>query len=154
MYSRTSRLVTRPPRPVPGTWERSTPCSWASIKTAGEYRCSAPRGGVSTAGGGTGAAGGGAAAGPGPASPLVVSATSAGGGAASPPTAPTPAVGTSAGSGAAPSSTSTTAISAPASTVWPSGARISLRMPVTGDGTSALTLSVSTSSMGSNSTTW
>src|SRR5581483_6848480 len=50
-------------------------------------------------------------------------------------------------------STSTTAISAPACTVSPSLARISLRTPVTGDGTSALTLSVSTSSIGSNSTT-
>src|SRR6266542_3678167 len=49
--------------------------------------------------------------------------------------------------------TSTTAISAPACTVSPSLARISRRMPDTGAGTSALTLSVSTSSMGSNSTT-
>src|SRR5712692_194047 len=63
-----------------------------------------------------------------------------------------------AGDGAAPATSpsapsSTTAISAPACTVWPSLARISRRMPVTGAGTSALTLSVSTSSMGSNSTT-
>ena len=58
------------------------------------------------------------------------------------------------GSRASPSPpTSTTAISAPAWTVWPSFARISRRMPVTGAGTSALTLSVSTSSIGSNSTT-
>src|SRR5205823_15101227 len=48
---------------------------------------------------------------------------------------------------------STTAISAPACTVSPSLARISRRIPDTGAGTSALTLSVSTSSMGSNSTT-
>src|SRR5947209_18210214 len=53
----------------------------------------------------------------------------------------------------APSPVSTTAISAPACTVSPSLARISLRIPVTGAGTSALTLSVSTSSIGSNSTT-
>src|SRR5436853_2462427 len=53
----------------------------------------------------------------------------------------------------APSPVSTTAISAPACTVSPSLARISRRMPVTGAGTSALTLSVSTSSIGSNSTT-
>ena len=48
---------------------------------------------------------------------------------------------------------STTAISAPAWTVSPSFARISRRIPDTGAGTSALTLSVSTSSIGSNSTT-
>src|SRR5947209_19802247 len=53
----------------------------------------------------------------------------------------------------APSPVSTTAISAPACTVSPSLARISRRVPVTGAGTSALTLSVSTSSIGSNSTT-
>src|SRR5204863_8396138 len=53
----------------------------------------------------------------------------------------------------APSPVSTTAISAPACTVSPSLARISRRTPETGAGTSALTLSVSTSSIGSNSTT-
>jgi hypothetical protein len=46
------------------------------------------------------------------------------------------------------------AIIASACTVCPSLARISFSTPVTGAGTSALTLSVSTSSMGSNSTTW
>src|SRR5438105_8818956 len=49
---------------------------------------------------------------------------------------------------------STTAISAPACTVSPSLARISRRIPDTGAGTSALTLSVSTSSIGSNSMIW
>src|SRR5262245_36238130 len=32
----TSSLVTRPPLPLPGTLARSTPCSRASLRTAGE----------------------------------------------------------------------------------------------------------------------
>ena len=58
-------------------------------------------------------------------------------------------------SAAAPSSAvSMTAISALFGTVAPSSARISLRTPSNGDGTSALTLSVMTSSSGSYLSTW
>src|SRR5207249_5808432 len=56
-----------------------------------------------------------------------------------------------------PSSTpasSMTAISALFGTVSPSSTRISLSVPSTGDGTSALTLSVMTSSSGSYLATW
>ena len=47
-----------------------------------------------------------------------------------------------------------TAISALFGTVAPSSARISRRMPSNGDGTSALTLSVMTSTSGSYLATW
>ena len=52
------------------------------------------------------------------------------------------------------SAVSMTAISALFGTVAPSSTRISLRMPSNGDGTSALTLSVMTSSSGSYLSTW
>ena len=52
------------------------------------------------------------------------------------------------------SAVSMTAISALLGTVAPSSARISRRMPSNGDGTSALTLSVMTSSSGSYLSTW
>src|SRR5260370_13915563 len=123
--------------PVVGTFDRSTPSSPASMWTAGEYRCSPP----SRTGAWEGAGGGGGGA--------VAEATF---GAAS--AFATEGAGASAVAVTAPSApTSTTAISAPACTVWPSLARISFSTPLTGDGTSALTLSVSTSSIGSNSTT-
>ena len=52
------------------------------------------------------------------------------------------------------SAVSITAISALLGTVAPSSARISFRTPSNGDGTSALTLSVMTSSSGSYLSTW
>ena len=59
-----------------------------------------------------------------------------------------------AAAGASPGGASdTTAITAPTSTVSPSGARISARYPATGDGTSESTLSVETSKSTSSSAT-
>src|SRR5438094_9562591 len=135
----TSFLVTRPPRPEPWIPDRSTFSSSATICTAGEYRCSpdSKTSGAAGAGGGAGAGGAAAAAGAGLSAATFGAGAGASGVAVTFPSPPS----------------STTAISAPAWTVWPSLARISLRMPVTGAGTSALTLSVSTSSIGSNSTT-
>src|SRR5712692_7181144 len=140
----TSFLVTRPPMPLPVTCERSTLSSEPSISTAGEKRCSPD----SSSGDGVDASGAAGAGGD------VTGPTGAAGSGAK----VLGRAGAAAGDGAAPATSpsapsSTTAISAPACTVWPSLARISRRMPVTGAGTSALTLSVSTSSMGSNSTT-
>src|ERR1700733_11917821 len=40
MKARMSCLVMRPPRPVPETWERLTPCSRAILRTSGEERVS------------------------------------------------------------------------------------------------------------------
>src|SRR5438552_11853418 len=132
--------------PVPWTLERSTPSSEACICTAGEKRCSRLSSVAGEVGAGCGA---GACVGT---AFGAASAFAAGEGAG----VATAAAGAGA-SGVAvtlPSTpTSTTAISAPACTVSPSLARISRRMPETGAGTSALTLSVSTSSIGSNSTT-
>ena len=132
--------------PVPWTLERSTPSSEACICTAGEKRCS-PLSSVAGEGGagcGAGAcvgtafgAGSAFAAGEGAGVATAAAGAGASGVAVTLPSAPT----------------STTAISAPACTVWPSLARISFKTPLTGEGTSALTLSVSTSSIGSNSTT-
>src|SRR5438094_3038065 len=135
----TSFLVTRPPRPEPRIPDRSTFSSSATICTAGEYRCSpdSKTSGAAGAGGGAGAGGAAAAACAGLSAATFGAGAGASGVAVTFPSPPS----------------STTAISAPAWTVWPSLARISLRMPVTGAGTSALTLSVSTSSIGSNSTT-
>ncbi len=54
-----SFLVTRPPAPVPGTREGSTPCSSAIFRTTGETKA---RGSPGAAAAGAGAAGGGAGA--------------------------------------------------------------------------------------------
>ena len=139
----TSFFVTRPPSPEPVTFDRSTFSSEAAICTPGEKRCSP----VSCVGPSAGFAG---------TSPRVGS-TGSGAFAGSSATFGVATAGAGAGDSGvavtAPSPVSTTAISAPAWTVSPSLARISRRMPETGAGTSALTLSVSTSSIGSNSTT-
>src|SRR5215472_17004409 len=134
----TSLRVTRPPSPLPVTWARSTFSSEAAIWTPGEKRCSSP---APLAGGGADGAGGAGA---------VASGRSAVASGRSAVTVPR-AGRTSAD--AVPSPVSMTAIATPACTVSPSLASISRRIPDTGAGTSALTLSVSTSSIGSNSTT-
>src|SRR5436309_1464338 len=64
------------------------------------------------------------------------------------------AAGAAVAAAVAPPASSMTAISALFGTVAPSSTRISLRTPSNGDGTSALTLSVMTSSSGSYLATW
>src|SRR5207249_1326264 len=125
----TSSRVTRPPRPLPWMDVGSMPRSAASLRTAGDRRaCSSPPG-ARWAGAAVGAgAAAGAAAGAGAA--LGVAGAGAGAAAAAP--------------------VSIWAITAPTRTTWPSPASILTSVPSNGDGISALTLSVTTSTIGSS----
>src|SRR5918996_1739755 len=148
-----SFLVTRPPVPVPGISAISTPCSSARRRTTGEERV---RRRVSASS----------------ISPRPLPSLSAGtvarrlsvpraAGWASVPEAGNSSVGASAatfscgGASAAGESLSsaTSAISVPTSTVEPSETRNFSILPATGEGNSALTLSVSTSARGSSIST-
>src|ERR671921_222317 len=141
-----SFLVTRPPVPVPGISAISTPCSSAIRRTTGEERV---RRSVSAS-----------SISPRPLPSLSARATarclsvSCAAGWASVPEAGNSSVGESAATfscggasaaGESPSS-ATSAISVPTSTVEPSETRNFWIVPATGEGNSALTLSVSTSS--------
>src|SRR5919112_5612460 len=149
-----SFLVTRPPVPVPGISAISTPCSSAIRRTTGEERV---RRSVSASS----------------ISPRPLPSLSARGatarclsvscaaGWASVPEAGNSSVGESAATfscggasaaGESPSS-ATSAISVPTSTVEPSETRNFWIVPATGEGNSALTLSVSTSARGSSIST-
>ncbi len=156
----TSSRVIRPPPPVPLTCEGSRPCSRSSRRTAGVMRAlgswSAAIDGAAVAA----AWSAGAADGAGAAAGAATAATGSATGRSSEPAGPcagsaagVAAAGVAAGASVPPdsasSSVSMTAISALLGTVSPSWARISLRTPANGDGTSALTLSVMTSSSGS-----
>src|SRR5918997_6037047 len=149
-----SFLVTRPPVPVPGISAISTPCSPARRRTTGEERVRRRVSASST-------------------SPRPSPSLSAGTatrcllsvpretGWASVPEAGNSSVGASAatfsrgGASAAGESLSlaTSAISVPTSTVEPSETRNFSILPATGEGSSALTLSVSTSARGSSIST-
>ena len=153
-----SRLLTRPPAPVPDTWARSIWFSRAIRRTRGELRILSPPlcregcAGLGTAAGadafaGIGAAGGAgagfeapgfsAAAGPALAEALAVEVGLAGGGAAA------------AGWLGAPAG-SIKATTVCIGTVWPSLTLISFSTPADGDGISASTLSVEISKSGSS----
>src|SRR5918997_5915891 len=148
-----SFLVTRPPVPVPGISAISTPCSSAIRRTTGEERV---RRSVSAS-----------SISPRPLPSLSARATarclsvSCAAGWASVPEAGNSSVGASAatfscgGASAAGESISsvTSAISVPTSTVEPSETRNFSILPATGEGNSALTLSVSTSARGSSIST-
>ena len=139
-----SFLLTRPPRPVPGTRERSTSRSRATRRTRGEERTfplrtpssgplrSPPSGAPRALFGGVS----GGVAGVGSASTLRVARSTAGGRAVA---------------ASSPSSTATTLFTA---TVSFSFTRILLRTPAAGDGISASTLSVEISRSGSSRSTY
>src|SRR5215208_3449563 len=148
-----SFLVTRPPVPVPGISAISTPCSSAIRRTTGEERV---RRSVSAS-----------SISPRPLPSLSARATasclsvSCAAGWASVPEAGNSSVGASAATfscggasaaGESPSS-ATSAISVPTSTFEPSETRNFSIVPATGEGNSALTLSVSTSARGSSIST-
>src|ERR1051325_5579757 len=161
MKLRMSFLVTRPLRPVPSSFEMSTPCSCAILRTNGldfVRRSSSAVGavpslfsaGFSTGGGGgggggaglacTGGGGGGGAA--------------AGGGGGATGCAGLASITFAAGASAvavpSPSSTATTVLT---STVSPSLNLTSVNVPAAGDGISASTLSVEISNSGSSRST-
>src|SRR5215218_2419024 len=148
-----SFLVTRPPVPVPGISVISTPCSSARRRTTGEERV---RRRVSASS---------ISARPSPSARAAVRSLSlsCATGWASVPEAGNSSVGASAavfscgGASAAGESLSparaTSTISVPTSTVVPSETRNFSIVPATGEGSSALTLSVSTSAKGSSIST-
>ncbi len=124
-----SCFVTRPPRPVPGTWLGSMPCSAAMRATTGETNLPFPVG-CCTGTRGSGSAGG------------CASATGSGSGAAA---------GSGSGAGAgAPAAPPICASFVPTATVSPSWTRICVTVPEAGLGTSVSTLSVEISSSGSS----
>ena len=136
-----SRLLTRPPSPVPGTSARSTPCSFAIRRTSGELRgrfrgCGAASAGPAAASETAGSAGP-------EGSPPPAGSSSA----PSPSTAREPRGSTRS---PAPAIRATTVFTA---TVSPSGTRISARRPATAAGTSVSTLSVAKSKSGSSRST-
>ena len=151
MAASTSCLVMRPPVPVPAIDDRSSSCSAASLRTNGERTwergprsCSA---GAAVAAAAAGAwAAGGAACGVGTGSAVETAGTSAAGSSAE---SAASAAGV-AGDAAAPSPESISASSVPTATVSPSGTRIFVTVPATGEGTSVSTLSVEISKSGSS----
>ncbi len=149
MKFRMSSLVTRPPKPVPATCSKFTPCSRAMLRTNGDER-TFDFSSVSVAGGAGGTAGA-----------TGVAATGAATGGAAPGAAGVAAgAGAGAGSGAGAAAVGADAAAAPASpirattaltaTVSPSWCRISVITPAAGEGTSVSTLSVETSRSGSS----
>src|SRR5215204_6664654 len=140
-----SFLVTRPPVPVPGISAISTPCSSAIRRTTGEERVRrsvsassiSPRPGPSLSARAT-------------ARCLSVSCAAAWASVGE--SAATFSCGGASAAGESPSS-ATSAISVPTSTVEPSETRNFSIVPATGEGNSALTLSVSTSARGSSIST-
>jgi len=141
----------RPFIPVPWTRVKSSPCSRAKRRTAGDGRAAPPGASVSSP-----ASGVPSGPGPPPVGPTGITSLSkypvvaAGPGAA--------AAGAEAGDSLAECCTtavgapalSTSAMGAPIGNVSPSGARIRSNKPATGEGISMVTLSVTTSTSGSN----
>ncbi len=144
-----SFFVTRPPEPVPGTWDGSTPCSDAIRATTGDTNafplpdgCGAAAGGAAD---GSGAVGAGVSAGEAASASAAASAVAGSAGAA--------ASGSGALSAAGASAVALPPICpslVPTSTVSPSWTRIWVRVPEAGLGTSVSTLSVEISSSGSS----
>ena len=159
----TSSRVIRPPTPVPVTRPRSTFSSAARRRTAGEYL---ERSSLGAALAGAGGAGGGSRLPAG--ADVAEGADVAAGSFMPPPVGPTgvtsvtryPMVSTfcsgpdavcgddGPGAGSS-SSVSISAMGAPMGTVSPSAAMMRVRTPLTGEGTSMVTLSVTTSTSGS-----
>src|SRR5436853_5828609 len=154
--ARMSFFVTRPPEPVPGTWDGSIPCSPAMRATTGDTNALPLPLGVGAADGagaadGSGAVGAGVSAGDAASASAAASAV-AGAGASS-----------AAGVGASGSAASAAGASeadppiwpsfVPTSTVSPSWTRICVSVPDPGLGTSVSTLSVEISSSGSSAST-
>ena len=135
-----SFFVTRPPEPVPGTWDGSIPCSEAIRATTGETNDLPFSDAATGRRRGSGSATSEAAA-----SDSSAAACVAGSGAG--------AAGAAAGA-AAPTSPPMRASTVPTSTVAPSSTRISLTTPDAGDGTSVSTLSVEISSSVSSASIW
>jgi len=126
----TSSRVTRPPMPDPRTEAASMPCSAASLRTAGESRARSPL----------------------PSSPLTDPASGPG---ARPPagaggTSEGATVGGAAAAGVPAPATSICPITEPTRTVSPSATEILTSLPSKGEGISAFTLSVTTSTSGSS----
>src|SRR5579884_1435140 len=148
--ARMSFFVTRPPEPVPGTWEGSIPCSPAILATTGETNALPLPEDCSAAGGaaeGSGAVGAGVSAGD--AASASASAV-AGSGASS--AAGAGGSGSAAGASAAAEPPICPSF-VPTSTVSPSWTRICVSVPEAGLGTSVSTLSVEISSSGSSAST-
>ena len=154
---RMSFFVTRPPRPVPGTWETSTPCSDAIRATTGETKLlpspfapgSAGAGAGAGVGGSAGAASGSCGVGVSALAAASLSAAAsavAGSGGAASAAGAAPSLDSAGAAPAAPM----TARRVPTSTVSPSWTRICCTTPVPGLGTSVSTLSVEISSNGSS----
>ena len=164
----------RPPMPVPAMRLTSMLCSRARRRTAGERRLAPRAASPSVVGGGMvsatatamDVAGGGVAGGDAIGMAAASSATWAS--TAEPPVGPTgrasvmryavgvggvalagAADGADAGIGGPPAASATSAMGAPMGTVSPSWAMMRSSSPVTGDGTSIVTLSVMTSTSGS-----
>ena len=134
MNERMSCLVMRPPRPVPETCERLTPCSRAILRTSGEERASSSSGDFTR-----GALTAGAAAATGGFSSFFCEAGFSG----------TAAAGLAGAAAASPSAEIVpTIVFTP--TVVPSDTLISCRTPEAGAGISASTLSVEISKSGSS----
>src|SRR5918994_7914679 len=150
-----SFLVTRPPVPVPEISEMSTSCSSASRLTTGEERCNLNVSASSTV--------------PRPLPPLsrawatarcfspsctagCASVSAAGNSSVGPSAAASSRGLASTGPDSSPS-VATSRISVPTSTVVPSETRSFSILPATGEGSSAFTLSVSTSARGSSFST-
>ena len=141
MKPRMSFFVTRPPRPVPGTWPTSMLCSAAIRATTGETNAFSPSTeGAAGAAAGVSVTGAGATSG---------AASGASGGAASASGSGAASGGASAGAAAEPSGP-ITARTVPTSTVSPSCTRIFWSTPLAGLGTSVSTLSVEISSSDSS----
>src|SRR5437764_6092058 len=151
-----SFFVTRPPEPVPGTWDGSIPCSPAMRATTGDTNALPLPLGVGAADGagaadGSGAVGAGVSAGDAASASAAASAV-AGAGASS-------AAGVGASGSAAPAAGASEADPpicpsfVPTSTVSPSWTRICVSVPEPGLGTSVSTLSVEISSSGSSAST-
>src|SRR3990170_1651861 len=132
---RPSSFVTPPPVPEPETWDRSTPCSAASLRTSGDRICDlGPRSGSGSAFAGTVACE--------EARSRAAGTVGSGAGAS--------AVG---GDTEASASPEISARSVPTETVSPSGTRIFVSVPAAGEGTSVSTLSVEISNSGSSTAT-
>jgi hypothetical protein len=154
MKFRMSFFVTRPPRPVPGTWVTSTSCSEAIRATTGETKLfpSPLTSGAAGAAGSGAASGSGSAAGTSGAVGAGVSAleTAVVSAAASVVVCSAAAPSVDGASAAASPGAPITASRVPTSTVSPSWTRICCTTPDPGLGTSVSTLSVEISSNGSS----
>src|SRR6185437_15189888 len=152
MKLRMSFLVTRPPRPEPGTWFGSTPCSDAILATTGETKLF-PSVAASAAGVAAGAA---ASSGSGSTARSLVAVSPSALDAAADSAAASAVAGSGGAVWAWPFAAGAPPICAsfvPTSTVSPSWTTICVNVPDAGEGTSVSTLSVEISSSASSAST-